>query len=271
MSNALFVVWRESLEALLIVGILYAWLKQNDPEGGLRALWVGVVTGVGAALALAWTMVAVQDELSGQMLEWFQISIVLLAAGLITQMVLWMQKHGRHMKRNLENEIARAREHSGRGGIIAITALAIAREGAETVVFLYGIGQEGDFRSLLLGGGFGLLLAFATSWLLARGLRFFNYRNFFRITGFLLFLFASALLVTGVERLIGMGVIPALVEPLWDTSALLDDFTTTGKLIGALTGYRAQPALTLVLAYVTYWLFVVAMQRRADRLTQNRT
>lgn len=265
MGNALFIVWRESLEALLIVGILYAWLKQNDPEGGLRALWIGVATGIGAALALAWAMVAVQDELSGQMLEWFQIGIVLLAAGLITQMVLWMQKYGRHMKRSLESNIARARERSGHIGIIVITTLAIAREGAETVVFLYGIGQEGDFSSLLLGGGLGLLLAFATSWLLARGLRFFNYRNFFRITSVLLFVFASALLVTGIERLIGMGVVPALVEPLWDSSALLDDFTSTGKLVGALTGYRSQPALMVVLAYAAYWLFVAVMQKRAGK------
>jgi high-affinity iron transporter len=264
MGNALFVVWRESLEALLIVGILYAWLKQNDPVGGLRALWIGVAAGLGAALALAWTMVAVQDALSGQVLEWFQIGIVLLAAALITQMVLWMQKHGRNMKRSLESEIAHASEKSGHVGIIVITMLAIAREGAETVVFLYGIGQEGDFRSLLLGGGLGLLLAFATSWLLARGLRFFNYRNFFRITGALLFIFASALLVTGVERLIGMGMIPALIEPLWDTSALLDDFTTSGKLIGALTGYRSQPALTLVMAYVAYWALMIVLQRKRD-------
>lgn len=260
MGNALFIVWRESFEALLIVGILYAWLKQNDPEGGLRALWFGVAAGIGVALALAWAMVAVQNELSGQMLEWFQIGVVLLAAGLITQMVLWMQQHGRHMRRSLENDIARASERSGRIGIILIAMLAIAREGAEIVVFLYGTGQEGDYRSLVLGGGLGLLLAFTTSWLLARGLRFLNYRSFFRITGMLLFVFASALLVTGVERLIGMGAIPALIEPLWDTSALLDDFNSTGKLIGALTGYRAQPALSLVLAYAAYWVFVAIMQ-----------
>ncbi len=263
MGNALFIVWRESLEALLIVGILYAWLKQNDPVGGLRALWIGVATGIGAALALAWAMVVVQGELTGQLLEWFQTGIVLLAAALITQMVLWMQKHGRHMKKTLENDIAHAREHAGYGGIIAITALAIAREGAETVVFLYGISQEGDTGSLIIGGGLGLLLALGTSWLLARGLRYFNYRNFFRVTGFLLFLFASALLVTGVEHLIGMGVIPALVDPLWNSSLLLDDFSTTGKLVGVLTGYRAQPPLTLVLVYLAYWLFVIAMQRRA--------
>lgn len=262
MGNALFVVWRESLEALLIVGILFAWLKQNDPVGGLRALWFGVAAGVGVALALAWAMVAVQGELSGQMLEWFQTGMVLLAAALITQMVLWMQKHGRHMKRGLEDDIARASERSGHAGIVLITLLAIAREGAETAVFLYGIGQEGDFRSLLAGGGLGLLLALVTSWLLARGLRVFNYRNFFRITGALLFVFAAALLVSGVERLIGMGLVPALVEPLWDSSALLDDFSTGGKLLATLTGYRAQPALTLVLAYAAYWLLVAVAQRR---------
>lgn len=262
MGNALFVVWRESLEALLIVGILYAWVRQNDPKGGVHALWIGVVAGVAAALGLAWVMVVVQDELSGRMLEWFQVAIVLLAAALITQMVLWMQKHGRNMKRSLEQEVSRASERSGRFGVAVITALAIAREGAETVVFLYGMGQAGDWRSLVLGGGAGLVLAVITSWVLARGLRFFTYRNFFRITGILLFIFAAALLVSGVERLIGMGVLPPLIEPLWDTSALLDDFSGAGKLAAMLVGYRAQPALTLVVAYVAYWVVVLALQRQ---------
>ena len=72
MGNAFFVVWRESLEAFLIAGILYAWLKANDDSGaGRRALFGGLAAGVGLALLLGWALLTVQDELTGEALEIF--------------------------------------------------------------------------------------------------------------------------------------------------------------------------------------------------------
>lgn len=267
MGNALFVVWRESVEAMLVIGILYAWLKRNDPGGrGIRALWLGVGAGVGLALALGWAMLAAQSELSGQALEWFQTAIVFAAAGLITQMVLWMQSHGREIKKNLEHDLARATEHANWFGVAAIAALAIAREGAETVIFLYGLGLEQDGGAgLAIGALAGFALAALTAWAAARGLRFVDYRTFFRISGLLLLIFAAALLVGGVERLIGMGWLPALIEPLWDSSRLLDDSTAAGRMIAALTGYRAQPSLMLLLSYVAYWVGVSFAKSRLLR------
>jgi len=267
MGNALFVVWRESVEAMLVVGILYAWLKRNDPGGrGIRALWLGVGAGIGLALALGWAMLAAQSELSGQALEWFQTALVFAAAGLITQMVLWMQSRGREIKKNLEHDLARATERSNWFGVAAIAALAIAREGAETVIFLYGLGLERDGGTgLAVGALAGFVLAALTAWAAARGLRFVDYRIFFRVSGLLLLIFAAALLVGGIERLIGMGWLPALIEPLWDSSRLLDDSTTTGRLIAALTGYRAQPSLMLLLIYVTYWVGVSFAKSRLLR------
>ncbi len=89
MGNAFFVVWRESLEAFLIAGILYAWLKANDDSGrGRRALFLGLAAGVGLALLLGWALLTVQDELTGEALEIFQTVTLFVAAGLITQMVL---------------------------------------------------------------------------------------------------------------------------------------------------------------------------------------
>jgi high-affinity iron transporter len=264
MGNALFVVWRESVEAMLVVGILYAWLKRNDAGGrGIRALWLGVGAGIGLALALGWAMLTAQSELSGQALDGFQIAILFIAAGLITQMVLWMARHGREMKQNLERNLARATERANWFGVAAIAALAIAREGAETVIFLYGLGlEQGAAASLAVGALSGFALAALTAWAAARGLRFLDYRTFFRISGFLLLLFAAALLVAGVERLIGLGVLPPLIEPLWDSSALLDDATAAGRMIAGLTGYRAQPSLTLLVVYVAYWGGVTLLKTR---------
>lgn len=266
MANSLFIVWRESVEAILVIGILYTWLKRNGGSGpGLRALWTGVGAGIGLAGALGWAMMAAQSELAGEALEWFQVVILFTAGGLIAQMVLWMHKHGREMKQGLERDLARAAERSGGFGIAAVAALALAREGAETVIFLYGLGVEGSGGQVATGALLGFALAMLTATVLNRGLRYLDYRQFFRVSGFLLLLFAVALLISGTERMIGMGILPPLVDPVWDTSMLIDDNGTAGGLFSAFTGYRARPSLMLLAVYASYWLAVFITRRRMSR------
>src|SRR4051812_23436980 len=106
MSNALFIVWRESAEAMLVVGILYAWLKRRpDAAVGLKYLWGGVAAGAGLALVLALTMLGIASMLSDTAFEYFQLGIQLVAAGLIVQMVFWMRQHGRTFKKDLEADM----------------------------------------------------------------------------------------------------------------------------------------------------------------------
>ena len=266
MGNAFFVVWRESLEAFLIAGILYAWLKGNDDTGkGKRARFIGLAAGVGLALLLGWALLTVQDELTGNALEAFQIGTLLVAAGLITQMVLWMRKNGRQMKARLHADLSAAAEKSGFVGVAVVAALAVAREGAETVIFLYGMSQEGDYGALIGGALAGFAGAAATAWLAAKSLARFNIGLLLRLSSILLLALASALLVMAVDRLIGSGWLPALVDPVWDSSRLIDDTTKGGKLLADFSGYRARPALSVLLAYLAYWSLVTLAYRRIAR------
>jgi len=265
MGNALFIVWRESVEGILVVGILYAWLKSH-PEGarGMRYLWGGVAAGLGLAGLLALAMMGVYSSLDGDRLDYFQLGMTLVAAGLITQMVFWMRKHGRVMKKQLETGLARAADEANWIGVSVIAMLAVGRESAETVIFLYGngMGQQGmAFVQFLGAAALGFALALLTFWLLVRGGRNLSWKNFFRISETLLLLLAAGLLVGGVEKMIGYDWIPALVDPLWDSAFLLDDNATVGNLIATLTGYRAHPALTLVLVYAAYWALVLGLPR----------
>lgn len=266
MGNTLFIVWRESIEAMLVIGILYTWLKnQPDTGNGMRFLWGGVLAGIGLALALALVMMKVQSELAADGLEYFQIAIVLLAAVLITQMVLWMRRHGRTLKRHLEAGMQRAHEQTNWWGMATLAAIAVGREGAETVIFLYGAGMaqsDNGWWQFVTAAGGGFLLAFLSFWLLSQGRRFFSWALFFRFSEILLLLLAAALLVEGVDRLIGLGWLPALVDPLWDSSFLLDDSSPVGGVIAAFTGYRAHPALMLLLIYVAYWVLVSVLLRQ---------
>lgn len=266
MGNAFFVVWRESLEAFLIAGILYAWLKANDDSGaGRRAQFGGLAAGTGLALLLGWALLSVQDELTGEALELFQTVTLLLAAGLITQMVLWMRRYGRQIKARLQADLAAAAERSGYLGVAVVAALAVAREGAETVIFLYGLAQGGDHAALAVGSLAGFAGAALTAWLAAQGLGRLNVGLLLRLSSILLLVLASALLVAAIDRLIGSGWLPPLIDPVWDSSPLLDDATTAGKLFADFAGYRARPALSTLFAWLAYWSVVLLAWRRSGR------
>jgi high-affinity iron transporter len=269
MGNTLFIVWRESVEGILVVGILYAWLKAH-PAGarGMRYLWGGVAAGLALAGLLALAMMGVYSNLDGEAVDYFQLGMMLAAAGLITQMVFWMRKHGRALKKELEAGLERATGEANWTGVAVIAMLAVGRESAETVIFLYGTGMEQHgmaFAQFLGAAVLGFALALLTFWLLANGGRYISWRNFFRISETLLLLLAAGLLVGGVEKIIGFGWLPPLADPVWDSSYLLDDRASVGNLVATLTGYRARPALTVVLAYSAYWALVLGWPRLRRR------
>ncbi|MDA8255507.1 MAG: FTR1 family protein [Betaproteobacteria bacterium] len=266
MLNALIVVFRESLEAMLVIGVLLAWIaRQPNPAALRRGLWAGVGAGLGLALALGFATFAAQSQLAGEALEKFQVGMVLFAAGLIVQMVFWMHRHGHHMKRELEAHASRV---SGTVGIATVAALAVAREGAETVVFLYGLGLEsqgGDRLGLFAAALAGFALAAATGALVARGARFLSYRTLFAASEILLLVIASSLLMAGVDRMIGLDWLPPLLDPVWDSSDLLDDGSGAGRLLADFVGYRARPSASLLLAYAAFWSFALWRLRRSAK------
>jgi high-affinity iron transporter len=267
MGNALFVVWRETIEAMLVVGILYGWLKRHDVSGrGMRFLWGGVAAGLGLAGLLAVTILGLTELLSADAFAYFQLGMVLLAAGLIVQMVLWMRSHGRKLKRELEAGMARNVETANWWGLLTVVMLAVGRESAEAVVFLYGLGMGRGDTSIWIVLPLGIVLAWFSFWLLQQGGRFVSWQRFFRISEVVLLFLASSLLVNGVAQMIALGVLPPLLDPVWSTASILDDSSRIGGVISALTGYRAQPALTMVIAYLAFWGGVTMMMRRQRRM-----
>ncbi|WP_322084839.1 FTR1 family iron permease [Burkholderia sp. BCC1972] len=270
MGQILFIVWRESVEALLVVGILYAWLKNGDDDArrGLPFLWAGVGVGLLMAVGLGAALVGFTEVLSGDAQDYFQTAMVLIACVLIVQMVLWMRRHGRTLKRDMEQSLQQSTRDSNWWGVAVLVALAIAREGSETVIFLYGLGfgQSGHVDgSQMLAVLIGLGLAFFTFYLLQLGGKYFSWRHFFRVTEVMLLFLGAGLFQTGVDKLIDKEILPLGISQVWDTSAILDDSGTFGSLVATLTGYRAHPALTNLVAYAVYWAVVWLLMKRASR------
>ncbi|MGN6456739.1 MAG: FTR1 family iron permease [Achromobacter mucicolens] len=268
MEQVLFIVWRESVEALLVVGILYTWLRAT-PEGkrGLPYLWGGVAAGLALAVALALVLLGVSSWLSDEGQEWFQAIMSLAACALVVQMVVWMKKHGRTLKGELESGACASVANDNWWGLLVLVAIAVAREGSETVVFLYGTVSAGeggsDMLMLAVAGVAGFAVALLTFWLLQLGGKLITWRRFFFVTEILLLLLAGSLLVGGLDHLISLDVLPTLVDPVWDSSWLLSDSTGVGKVLADFAGYRELEELSSVLLWVAYWIIVWALLRRA--------
>jgi high-affinity iron transporter len=230
------------------------------------------VAGVGAGLllacALALALLGLAAWLPGDGPEWFQAIMALAASALVVQMVVWMRRHGRGLKRELQASAAQQVDSGHWWGLLVLVMVAVAREGSETVVFLYGSvlssQQHGGAGAAVLAGLGGFAVALATFWLLQLGGKVITWRRFFQLTEVLLLLLAGGLLVGACDRLIALGALPTLMDPVWDSSALLDTGAGLGKLLADFAGYRATPALSQLLIWLAYWAVVAWLLRRSS-------
>ena len=265
MFHTFIVVWRESVEALLIIGVLLAWIaRQPAPAPLRRGRWAGAAGGVGLAGLLGVATLLAQSELQGQALDAVRLMVTLGAAALILQMVAWMRRHGATMRHTLE---ARASRVSGASGVAWVAALAVAREGAETVVFLCGIGWETGSTAAArwLAGLGGLMAALACAWLLGRGARAIGTRRLMRLSEALLLIVAASLVATGIDQMIALDWLSPGWDPVWDSARLLDDSTGLGRVLADFAGYRARPSATLLRGYAAFWVLAWALLSRASR------
>lgn len=264
--NALVITWRECLEALLVVGILLAWANtQANVRLYRRSVLAGVAGGIGVAIAVAATAMAAREFLSGNALDTFQTALLFATWALITQMVLWMHKHARQLKKHLQDQASHA---SNLLGLACVAGLAVAREGIEMVMFLFGafIQDQGHAIVNLVGGiTAGMALACLTAWLGVRGLRFIRLSWVFRISEGLLLAVAASMLATGIDRVLGRDWLSSLANPVWDTSTWLDDMHGMGRILADCIGYRAQPSMLWVIAFTLYAVLIVWQMRQTPR------
>jgi len=274
MEQALLIVWRESIEALLIIAVLYTWLrKQPGTQRALRHLWLGVGGGLLLAAILAVLMALAGNWMNGPGGEWFQVGLSLTACGLILHMVHWMSHNGRHMRQQLERQAESAMEQGRLTSLSLLAALAVAREGSETVIFLYGISAATDAAELAVGAGLGLLLGLLCFALLQAGSRFIAWKQFFLASKVLLLLLGHALLLNALDRASSQWMamdLPELMyvvlsEPIWDSSALLDDGSKLGALVSSLSGYRAMPSALHVILMAYYWFLAWSLSQTPRR------
>lgn len=271
MLATLLIVFREVLEAGLIVGIVLA--ATRDVPG--RGVWIafGVVAGLAGACIVAAFASEIGELFAGSGQELFNACVLILAVGMLTWHNVWMASHGReiaqHMKK-VGTEVA-----SGERPLLALAivcGLALLREGSEVVLFLYGVFASGgsSVPGMIFGGILGVVAGAAVSALLYLGLLAIPTRRLFSVTSGLITLLAAGLAAQAVAFLQQGGYIEILTSTAWDTSWLLPEDSLAGRLLHTLIGYIDRPSeaqLVVYLATVALILTLMHSQRRSRAAT----
>jgi len=258
MLASALITLREGLEAALIVGIVLGVLRKLGRADQARAVWAGVAAAVIASAAAGLALNGLGVAFEGRSERIFEGVAMLLAAAVLTWMIFWMQRQGRQIQVELEQDVRRAAAAGSAGALFGLAFVAVVREGIETVLFLTAAAFSATPAQTLAGGALGLALAVVLGWLMFAAGRRLNVRAFFRVTGLLLLLFAAGLVAHGVHELQEAALLPTLVEHVWDVNPILDESSTMGTFLKALFGYNGDPSLLEVLAYGAYFVVVGA-------------
>ncbi len=253
---------REGVEAALVIGIILGALRKMDRSDLIGPVWAGVSAGLLATLSAAVLMDLAGAEFEGANEAVFEGITMLLAAGLLTWMILWMQGQSRGMKASLEAKIRQAISQRGRMALFLLAFLAVVREGLELSLYLLAARYASNLADTLVGSGIGLAFAVVLGWMLYNSSRRLSLRRFFQITNILLLVFAAGLVGQGISALIEAGWIPSIVSHVWDLNNILPESSLFGQALKTLFGYNATPPLTSVVAYTAYLVILVYVLAR---------
>jgi len=243
MFGTALIVFREVLEAALIVGIVTAATQGIAGRG--RYIVGGLAAGLLGAILVAFGAEGISQLAEGMGQELFNASILGVAVAMLAWHNIWMAVHSRELSANAK-QLGREVKEGARAMsvVLVVIAVAVLREGAETVLFLYGIAISGDASrgAMMAGGAAGLAAGIALGLLVFRGLLRIPLKHFFTATSALVLLLAAGMAAQAARFLIQANVLPSLASPLWDTSSFVPNSSTMGKLLQGLLGYDARPA-----------------------------
>ena len=262
------IIFREVLEAALVIGIVAAATRGIPTRG--RWLFGGAMLGLFGSAIIAASMGAIAQFADGIGQELFNACILGAAVVMLAWHSMWMASRGQAISRE-----AKSLGGAIRGGqqslsiLLIVVAIAVLREGAETVLFLYGISVSGttSLVEMIGGGALGLAGGAAVGLALYLGLLRIPVRWFFSVISVLVLLLAAGMAAQAARFLVQADVLPSLRSPLWDFSNFMPNESPVGAVLHGLVGYDAHPAGMQVLFYVIVAITIAAGTRWAKTRT----
>ena len=264
MLSGFIIMFRETLEAALIVGIVMSFLIKTNKSQYKRIVFLGACAGVAASILGAVLFSRLAGGFSGRNEELFEGITMVVGAVLLTTMILWMAGQKKVVK-DLEDKVALKTSGTHKAGLFFLVFISILREGIESVIFLAAV-RFSSVKSGILGPALGIIAAVLLGYFFFVTSVRINIKKFFNVTGIILILFAAGLLAHGIHEFQEAQVIPQVVEHLWDMNpAVRSDGSFPvfhengyiGSILKGLFGYNGNPSLIEVLGYAGYCLFIV--------------
>lgn len=274
MIQSFIIMFRESLEAALIVGIVLSYLKKSGQQRQAPSVYRGAAAGAAASILAAYGFSRWSGGFTGRREEIFEGVMMLAGALLLTTLILWMiNRASKAQAAEIERRVERGL--AGRGGLFLLVFVSIMREGVESVIFLAAAGAGGG--QSLAGALLGMTAALILGAALFFGLIRIRLSRFFAVTNVLLILFAAGLVAHGLHELQEAGLLPVLVEQVYDINPpltapesfpLLHDKGYLGGLAAGLFGYNGDPSLLELGGYFAYLCGVALLWLKSIRRTR---
>lgn len=244
---------REGVEAALIIGIIAAFLVKEGRRDAMRQMWVGIGIAVALCLGVAVLLEVIGQDLPEKGQETLETVVGLIAVGAVSYMIVWMRRHARGIKSQLEGEAASALATGSTMALVAMAFLAILREGFETSVFLLAAFHESSNTTAAGAGSIlGLVAAVAIGVGLYRGGVRINLARFFRVTGVVLVFVAAGLLATAAHTAHEAGWISGLQGQAVYLGWLVQPGTISGSLLTGMLGLQPSPTVLEAIVYLGY-------------------
>ena len=244
---------REGLEAALIVGIVAAFLRTNGRLDLLRWVWAGVAAAVVLCLGVGIALRVASQNLPYRQQEGLETVIALVAVAMVSYMVVWMRRHARSLKHDLEGAAGAALDSGSGWALVAMAFLAVLREGFETAVFLVAaFNESANPTTAATGALIGILVACVLGYGIYSGGFRINLARFFRITGAVLVLVAAGLVTSAFHSAHEAGWIDAGQRQVADLTWLVRPGSVQSSLLTGMLGWQPRPTVIEVVVYVAF-------------------
>lgn len=270
MLSTAIVVFREVLEAALIIGLVAA--ATNGLQGRGKWIGFGITSGVIGSIVIAWLADVISQSVAGIGQELLNAIILFLAVVMLGWHNVWMRAHAAELTVHMKRVGASASKGELPLYMLSIVVgLAVLREGAESVLFLYGMYASGtSIIQISSGSLFGLSIGVAFGAALYFGLLRIPMRMLFRITSIMLLLVAAGMAAKAASFLVQADLLPALGNAIWDTSWILTESSLLGRVLHTLVGYISSPMGVQLIFYIFTLLIIVGSMKFVDRKPQNK-
>jgi high-affinity iron transporter len=281
MFESFLITSRETLEVSLVVGIVFSYLYKTKQQNYNKIVYWGIFAGILASIFFAVFFHVIAGGFEGTLEQVFEGTTMILAAILISTMILWMLKQKKVIQ-GIEQKVEKYVNQSkltkaGIYGLFFLVLISVLREGVETVLFLNAISFTSGIN--FIGGILGVLIAMGVGYLFFTKAKKLNLSKVFNISSILLILFAAGLIAHGVHEFEEAGIINPIIYPVWDinpavnvdgTYPALHEKGSVGSFFKGLFGYNGNPSLVEVISYISYLILIYLFYRKVKGPTTSK-